>query len=141
MAANPPTTDCDIQIRILIDDNNVQDGTASGVYIVDNRVSLGSGPQGSATMNTVARKDEKICWRVGPLNPNSKSTYVIQSIGEIPAWGFSGGPRMSPDMGDTAYTGTIEAACAATAYNIQIYASLADGDDTTLSVKPSLSAS
>ncbi|OZI63094.1 hypothetical protein [Bordetella genomosp. 11] len=141
MAANPLTTDCDIQIRILVDDNNVQDGTASGVYIVDNRVSLGSSPQGSATLNTIARKNEKICWRVEPLNPNSKSSFVIQTIGEIPAWGFSGGPRMSPDMGDAAFTGTVEAACGATAYNIDIYASLEDGDEATLSVKPSLAAS
>ncbi|ANN78031.1 hypothetical protein [Bordetella flabilis] len=138
--ANPPTTDCDIQIRILIDDNTVQNGTSNGVYIMDNRVGAGSGAEGASNLNTVANINEKICWRVEPLNPSSQSTFTIQSIGEISAWGYTGGPGISPDLGESAYTGTVEAACAATAYNIDIYASLANGGVMTLSVQPSITA-
>ncbi|ARP84167.1 hypothetical protein CAL12_27375 [Bordetella genomosp. 8] len=136
--ANPPTTDCDIQIRILIDENNLQDGSVNGVYIVDNRVASGSMPQGNPGMTTVASLNDKICWRVEPLNPNSTSTFMIQSISDIQAWGYTGVPGVSPDAGDAAYTGIAEGACTALAYTIDIYASLSSGDVMTLSPRPSI---
>jgi hypothetical protein len=135
---NPQTTDCDIHIRILIDENNLQLGTVSGIYIVDNRVASGSNPQGNPGMTTVADTGDKICWRVQPLNPNSTSTFKIQSISEIQAWGFTGTPGISPDAGDAAYTGIAESACGTLNYTIDIFAMLANGDYMTLSPKPAI---
>lgn len=138
--ANPATTDCDIHIRILIDDNGVQDGSVAGVYIVDNQVAEGSAPQGNASMNTVASTNDKICWRVEPLNPASKSTFQIQSISSIQAWGFAGTPAMAPDpdAGPTVFTGIAEQACGALSYTVDIFATLESGDVMTLSPRPSI---
>lgn len=138
--ANPASTDCDIYIRILIDDNEIQDGTVDGIYIVDNQVSEGSGPQGSSGMTTVADTDDKICWRVEPLNPASASTFQIQSISAIEAWGFTGTPAMAPDpdAGPMVFTGIAEQACGTLSYTIDIFATLESGDVMTLSPKPSI---
>ncbi|CAM3357860.1 Inclusion body protein [Bordetella sputigena] len=138
--ANPASTDCDIHIRILIDDNEIQDGSVAGVYIVDNQVSEGSGAQGSASLNTVADTNDKICWRVEPLNPASKSTFQIQSISSIQAWGFTGTPAIAPDSdaGPVVFTGIAEQACSALGYTVDIFAQLENGDVMTLSPKPSI---
>ncbi|MCI1739585.1 MAG: hypothetical protein LKM38_22905 [Pseudomonas veronii] len=56
-----PTTSCDVQVQIWVDDNAVTNGSTAGVYLVDNRISAGTTHEGTANLNTAASKGSNVC--------------------------------------------------------------------------------
>lgn len=103
-----PISNCSVFIQIWIDTNSVQNGSTTGVYLVDNRVSAGSQNEGSANLQTACTMNSYICWQIFAIDPNfvsSGGNVAIQSIGNSNAWGNSGQPQL---VNSTAATGQAQ---------------------------------
>lgn len=109
--------DCDTFVLLLADVDAAASGSGSGMYLVDNRTGEGSLSEGTAKLTTSCSKGSKICWSAAVIVPCSGATASIQSIGNSPAWGFSGQPQPAPDLAG-ALTGQAQGASAATAYDL-----------------------
>ncbi|WP_454690128.1 hypothetical protein [Achromobacter aloeverae] len=133
--------DCDVQILIMVDEGFLKDGSTRGVYMMDNRAASGS-VRSAATLPWQTNLDvgENICWRIRPVNPQSKKTFTIDGISNCAAWGYSGHPGVAFD-GTGEYTGTAETG-GNYSYTISITISGGDritDDAATLTVPASLS--
>ncbi|WP_332852295.1 hypothetical protein [Duganella sp. S19_KUP01_CR8] len=133
------TTDCPVQIQIWVDDNAVTLNNPTGVYLVDNRVNYGSQNEGSANLSTATSKNSNVCWQVFLINPKSKSTVQIQSIGNSDAWGPSGQPQMAPDN-TAAFTGTMQNA-GNNSYSLGVTVQVPGGSGFTVKLNPSVNVS
>ncbi|MDE1480646.1 hypothetical protein KKJ17_14505 [Xenorhabdus bovienii] len=133
--------DCAVQILIYIDENiaRVDKLTAKGIYLIDNQLGTKNAhpalPITSDYVTTVARKD-KIYWQVFLVDPNSKGSVEITSIGNCKAWGFNGQPEKAYDS-LTAYSGRAEEP-GNYIYNISINLITNDGNGMTLDFGHSL---
>ncbi|WP_437691780.1 hypothetical protein [Sorangium sp. So ce176] len=132
-----PTTQCSVQIQIWVDTNAIQNGSARGVYLVDNRVTSGSQNEGSANLVTACTQNSSICWQVLTVSPCTASSVQIQSIGNSQAWGASGQPQIAPDN-PNAFTGQAQAA-GSSSYQLSINVIAGGGSGTTVILNPSVS--
>ena len=123
------TSDCQIQIQILIDETAVNGNGTSGIYMVDNRLQ-----GGTSGLMTRCTSGSKICWRVSLINPYSKSTAQIQRIGNSGAWDFEQ-PQPAPD--DTsAFTGRVVTTSGNWAYPLALDLNLPDRGGITVNFTP-----
>ncbi len=109
--------DCDTFVLLLGDVDAAASGSGNGMYLVDNRSGEGSLSEGTPRLTTSCSKGSKICWSAAVIVPCSGATASIQSIGNSPAWGFSGQPQPAPDLAG-AFTGQAQSASAARAYEL-----------------------
>ncbi|CAD0261284.1 hypothetical protein HBO43_27185 [Pseudomonas veronii] len=134
-----PTTSCDVQVQIWVDENAVTNGSTAGVYLVDNRISAGTTHEGTANLNTAASKGSNVCWQVFLINPKSTSQVSIAAFGNSSAWGFSGQPQTASDNA-SAYTGTVQNAGTAS-YPVSLNVQVAGGSGITVKLNPSVTVS
>ncbi|CDH21432.1 conserved hypothetical protein [Xenorhabdus bovienii str. kraussei Quebec] len=134
--------DCTVQILIYIDENIArvdQQLNTKGIYLIDNQLGTKNAhpalPITPGYVTTVARND-KIYWRIFLVDPNSKGSVEITSIGNCKAWGFNGQPEKAYDS-LTAYSGKAEEP-GNHAYNISINLITNDGNGMTLDFNHSL---
>ncbi|PMY32647.1 hypothetical protein C1Y35_27420 [Pseudomonas sp. GW456-L14] len=131
-----PTTSCEVQVQIWVDDNAVTSGSSAGVYLVDNRSSAGTTHEGTANLNTAASKGSNICWEVFLINPKSTSHVSIAAIGNSNAWGYSGQPQAASDN-PRAFTGSVQNAGNAS-YPVSLNVQVAGGSGITVKLNPSV---
>jgi len=134
-----PTTSCEVQVQIWVDDNAVANGSTAGVYLVDNRTSAGTTLEATANLKTAASQGSNICWQAFLINPQSASQVSIAAIGDSDAWGSSGQPQIAPDN-PGAFTGTLQNAGTAS-YPITIDVQVAGGAGVTVTLNPSVNVS
>jgi hypothetical protein len=110
-----PISDCPVSVQIWVDIDSA-DESGDGVYLVDNRVGLGSASEGTTALNTHSGMNQKVCWEIKPVDPNAGAMLAIQSIGNSNAWGPSGQPsRVTEGPGrGVAFTGQMQNPGAAT---------------------------
>lgn len=132
-----PVSQCTVFIQVWIDTNAVQAGSTNGVYMVDNRTSVGSKKEGSNTLQTSVTKNANICWTVMSIDPNFATVggdIQLQSIGNSNAWGASGQPqRLNPST----FTGTAQNAGMA-GYSMGINVQLPGQSGITLTLNPGI---
>ncbi len=134
---NIQTSNCTTFIQLWVDTNALQNGSAKGVYLVDNRVNNGSSQEGTASLATAVSLSTNICWQIFNVDPNSTTQLQIESISNASVFGASGQPEAAPDN-PNAFTGTVQAAGNAN-YTINFSAQVAGGSGITTKVTPSLS--
>lgn len=116
--------DCSIQILICLDENDLQEGTVKGVYLLDNQLGNRGAHFALPTVGTYVARTDKIYWRVCLLDPNSHAIPEISSIGNSKAWGFTGQPERAFDS-TTAFTGMAEES-GNYSYNITVNVKVSD---------------
>jgi hypothetical protein len=103
-------------IQIWVDINAVQNGSAKGVYLVDNRVANGSRSEGSASLVTQVTNGSTIQWDVYNIDATSAASVSIVDIGNCNVWGAGGQPQpgtsgsfvgQAQSTGSAGYTVTI----------------------------------
>lgn len=137
--ANVPTTSCTTFIQIWVDTNALQNGSTTGIYLVDNRISQGSGNEGTPSLNTAVTNGTNICWEIYNVDLNSTAQLQITAISNASVFGASGQPQVAPDN-PNAFTGTVQSTGNA-GYQITFNAQAAGGSGITAIVNPSLSVS
>ncbi|MEG3171754.1 hypothetical protein U1708_05965 [Sphingomonas sp. ZB1N12] len=80
-------------IQIWVDINAVQNGSTTGVYMVDNRVANGSQNEGSAGLSTQVTNGSTIQWNIYNIDANSAAVLSIADIGNCNVWGAGGQPE------------------------------------------------
>ncbi|QDW33772.1 hypothetical protein FFE93_012330 [Yersinia sp. KBS0713] len=114
MGASYSIEDCDLQILILVDEKTALQGESTGIFAMDNHLGSGSDIQGSTQLVTYAGRGDKIYWRAMFINPNtvdaqSIASIGISSVGNSPAWGYSGQPEIAFDS-DSNFSGEAQVA-------------------------------
>lgn len=137
--ANVPTTSCTTFIQIWVDTNALQNGSTTGIYLVDNRVSQGSSNEGTPSLNTAVTKGTNICWEIYNIDLNSDTQLQIAAISNAGVFGASGQPQVAPDN-PNAFTGQVQDPGSAQ-YQITFNAQAPGGSGITAIVKPNLSVS
>ncbi|MBS0057669.1 hypothetical protein [Yersinia sp. Marseille-Q3913] len=130
MTATNSIDDCQVQILICIDEEDIQEGTDKGIYLLDNQLGSRGAHAALPTVGTVASRSDRIYWRICMLSPSSYATAEIVSIGNSKAWGFSGQPESAFDS-DSAFTGQVQEA-GTYSYNISITVTNSDQGDFSL---------
>lgn len=126
---------CSVFIQIWVDTNALQNGQTTGVYLVDNNISHGSGAEGTVNLKTVVPSGTSICWSLLNVNPTSNTILAIQNFGNAGVFGASGTPQQ---FNATTWTGQVQEAGNAQ-YNINFTAQIPGSSGITTSVNPTLS--
>lgn len=103
MAAINPS-DCSVFVQIYVDTNAASQGSTTGVYLVDNRVTAGSSGEGTPNLKTVATQNSNICFSLLNVDSQDTSTLSLTNFGNSNAWGFNGTPKQ---YNPTTWTGTL----------------------------------
>lgn len=133
------TEDCDIFIRVLVDEMTVMPGTGNGIYMVDNTMPAGGAGEGGAGLVTRAGRGEKICWKVELVDPNSTGIVTITDVGNAGAWGSTGQPEPASDDPNS-YAGVAETA-GSFSYHFAINVMKSTGEPVSLQIQPGISVS
>ena len=134
MAITPSS--CSLFIQIWVDTNALQNGSTTGVYLVDNNLNHGSSNEGTTNLNTVVPVGTSICWSLLNIDPTSNTILTIQNFGNASVFGASGTPQQ---VNATTWTGQVQAAGSAN-YNINFSAQIPGSSGITTSVNPSITA-
>lgn len=134
MAIISPSS-CTVFVQIWVDTNALQQGSTTGVYIVDNNLNHGSTNEGTVSLNTNVPVGTSICWSLLNVNPISSTVLAIQDFGNAGIFGASGTPQQ---VNATTWTGQVQAAGQAQ-YNVNFTAQIPGASGITTSVNPSLS--
>jgi len=135
MAIQP--SECSVFVQIWVDTNALQNGSTTGVYLVDSNHNNGSTNEGSVELDTNVSTNTKICWQVLNINPNWIGDMSIQNFGNAGVFGAGGTPQQVTS--DT-WTGQVMAN-GNDQYAITFNAQPSGGTGITTTVNPSLTVS
>jgi hypothetical protein len=133
MAVIQPSS-CSTFIQIWVDTNALQNGTTTGVYLVDNNLNHGSTNEGTVSLNTNIPSGTSVCWSLLNVDPTSDTLLQIQNFGNASVFGASGTPQQ---VNATTWTGEVQAPGQAT-YAINFSAQIPGSSGITTSVSPVL---
>lgn len=125
-------------VQIWVDTNALQNGSTKGVYVVDNRVSMGSSDEGSAGLRTCCNNGSYVNWQVFNIDPTNTTPISIQSISNSNAWGASGQPQADATNGG--FTGQAQQTGSAP-YSVTFNATKGGGSGITSTVNLSIAVS
>ena len=136
MATIQPS-ECGVFVQIWVDTNALQNGSTTGVYLVDNNANNGSSNEGTTSLDTSVPTNTKICWQVLNTNLNWDGKLSIANFGNAIVFGAGGTPTQV--TGDT-WTGQVQANGQAS-YEINFNAQPSGGTGITTTVSPVLTVS
>lgn len=85
--SQPSPGNCPVQIQVYVDTNAVKQNSTTGIYMVDNRVTSGSGGEGGVGLNTHVSKNSNICIQVINIDATSDVGLSFEAFGNSNAWG------------------------------------------------------
>ena len=133
MATIQPS-ECAIFVQIWVDTNALQNGSTTGVYLVDSNHHNGSSGEGTPGLATHAALNDKICWTVLSDNVNWDGDVSIQNFGNAGVFGAGGTPK---SVDGSTWTGQVMKA-GSDQYTITFNAEPSGGTGITTEVNPSL---
>lgn len=128
-------SECSVFIQVWVDTKSLQNGSTTGVYLVDSNHNNGSSNEGTVNLNSKVSTNTKICWSILNVDLNSDVALSFQNFGNASVWGAGGTPQQ---VSATVWTGQVEANGTAS-YAINFNAEKGTGITTT--VNPSLTVS
>ena len=131
-----PPSSCSVFVQVWVDTNALQNGSTTGVYLVDNNLNHGSSNEGTVNLNTNVPVGTSICWSLLNVSPTSNTILQIQNFGNAGVFGASGTPQQ---VNATTWTGQVQATGQAH-YDINFSAQIPGQSGITTTVKPSISA-
>jgi hypothetical protein len=135
--ANIQPSECGVFVQIWVDTNALQNGSTTGVYLVDSNHNNGSSAEGTVNLNTNVSTNTKVCWQVLNTNKNWDGELSIQNFGNSAVFGAGGTPTQ---VDQSTWTGQAQANGTAT-YGITFNAQPAGGTGISTTVNPVLTVS
>ncbi len=91
------------KIVITVDTARVLSGDTRGIYMIDNRVELGSTGEGTLELSTKCFVGDYMSWRVEALDPDTQDTVTIAGFQVSSGNVFGGEGSPQPQSDDNTY--------------------------------------
>lgn len=136
MATIQPS-ECGVFVQIWVDTNALQNGSTTGVYLVDSNHNNGSSHEGTPSLNTNVSTNTKICWQVLNTNKNWDGELSIQNFSNAGVFGAGGTPTQ---VDPSTWTGQVQANGSDT-YEVTFNAQPSGGTGISTTATPTLTVS
>ncbi|MEC4725477.1 hypothetical protein HWQ46_07955 [Shewanella sp. D64] len=135
--ANIQPSECGVFVQIWVDTNALQNGSTTGVYLVDSNHNNGSSLEGTVNLNTNVSTNTKVCWQVLNTNKNWNGELSIQNFSNSAVFGAGGTPTQ---VDQSTWTGQVQANGSDT-YGVTFNAQPAGGTGISTTINPVLTVS